>query len=197
MRGSPPLMIVIGGPNGAGKTTAAMAVLPQALHLLEFLNADEIAKGLSPLNPTSVRIQSSRLLLERANKFIKNKTSFGFESTLAAGNAPEKLIRQAKEQGFLVILLYFWLSSPRLALERVQQRVVAGGHDIPESDVLRRYERSIANLTKTYLPLADFWLVYDNSEAELERIAQGEQKSGLIHVYNESTWSQITQGGNE
>ena len=189
-----PLMIVIGGPNGAGKTTVAMAVLPEALHLLEFLNADEIAKGLSPLNPTSVRIQSSRLLLERANLFIRNKTSFGFESTLAAGNAPEKLIRQAKEQGFLVILLYFWLCSPELALARVQQRVARGGHNIPEPDIYRRYRRCVENLSKTYLPLADLWLVYDNSEAELERIAQGEQESGLIHVYNENTWQQIIQG---
>jgi predicted ABC-type ATPase len=191
-----PLMIVIGGPNGAGKTTAAMAILPQALHLLEFLNADEIAKGLSPLNPTSVRIQSSRLLLERANLFIKNKTSFGFESTLAAGNAPEKLIRQAKAQGFMVVVLYFWLSSPQLAMARVKQRVESGGHDIPEVDVYRRYERSVQNLNRLYLPLADFWLVYDNSGEELERIAQGEQESGLIRVYNESTWQQIRQGAN-
>lgn len=189
-----PLMIVIGGPNGAGKTTAAMAVLPQALHLLEFLNADEIAKGLSPLNPESVRIQSSRLLLERANMFIKNKTSFGFESTLAAGTAPEKLIRQAKEQGFVVVLLYFWLSSPQLAMARVQQRVESGGHDIPESDVYRRYERSIWNITRLYLPLVDAWMVFDNSDEDPVLIAEGEQEDAMIRVYNESIWSQITQG---
>lgn len=107
--------------------------LPAKRHTV---TADEIAKGLSPLNPTSVRIQSSRLLLERANRFIKNKTSFGFESTLAAGTAPEKLIRQAKVQGFLVVLLYFWVSSPDLAMARVRQRVAAGGHDIPEPDFI-------------------------------------------------------------
>jgi predicted ABC-type ATPase len=190
----PPLMIVIGGPNGAGKTTAAMAVLPQALHLLEFLNADEIAKGLSPLNPTSVRIQSSRLLLERANHFIRNKTSFGFESTLAAGTAPEKLIRQAKAQGFVVVLLYFWLSSPQLAMARVKQRVESGGHDIPEPDIYRRYERSIRNLNQVYLPLADVWMVFDNSGDALAPIAEGEQESGMIRVYNESTWKQLLKG---
>lgn len=189
-----PLMIIIGGPNGAGKTTAAMEVLPHALHLLEFLNADEIAKGLSPLNPTSVRIQSSRLMLERANHFIKNKTSFAFESTLAAGNAPEKLIRQAKAQGFGVVLLYFWLSSPQLALARVQQRVARGGHDIPESDVYRRYERSMKNLFHLYLPKANAWMVFDNSNDKPELISVGEQDSNLIHVYNESTWQQIMQG---
>lgn len=191
-----PLMIVIGGPNGAGKTTAAMAVLPNALHLLEFLNADEMAKGLSPLNPTSVRIQASRLLLERANLFIKNKVSFGFESTLAAGT-PAKLMHQAKENGFQVVLLYFWLSSPDLALERVQQRVLSGGHDIPKTDVLRRYARSMQNLSRLYLPLADFWLVYDNSGSELERIAQGEQETGIINVYNDRTWQQISQGADQ
>lgn len=191
-----PIMIVIGGPNGAGKTTAAMAVLPKALHLLEFLNADEIAKGLSPLNPTSVRIQSSRLLLERANLFIKKKISFGFESTLAAGTAPERLIRQAKAQGFVVVLLYFWLSSPELAMERVRQRVARGGHDIPESDVYRRYERSLKNLSGLYQPLVDAWMIFDNSNDVPAFVAEGERKSDMIHVYNETTWQQISQGAN-
>ena len=193
-KAAPPLMIVIGGPNGAGKTTAAMAVLPQALQMLEFLNADEIAKGLSPLNPTSVRIQSSRLLLERANKFIRNKTSFAFESTLAASSTPEKLIQQARSQGFEVLLLYFWLSSPELALSRVKSRVSKGGHDIPESDVYRRYQRSLSNLSGLYLPLVDTWMVFDNSNDDPMLIAEGEQKPAMIHVYNENTWQQITQG---
>lgn len=188
-----PLMIVMGGPNGAGKTTAAMKVLPDALHLLEFLNADEIAKGLSPLNPVSVRIQASRLLLGRAQWLLKRKASFGFESTLAAGT-PAKLIEQAKAQGYRVVLLYFWLSSPRLALSRIRQRVKAGGHDIPEEDVLRRYERSIRNLRQTYLPLADMWMVFDNSNDNPALVAEGEQESGLHNVYNESTWQKIVKG---
>ncbi|MGE3330262.1 MAG: AAA family ATPase [Candidatus Melainabacteria bacterium] len=187
-------MILIGGPNGAGKTTAAMAVLPDALQMLEFLNADEIAKGLSPLNPTSVRIQASKIMLERAHGFIRKKVSFGFESTLAAGTTPEKLIASAKTQGFLVVLLYFWLSSPQLALQRVRHRVASGGHDIPEEDVLRRYERSVHNLTKKYIPLADTWMAFDNSNERPYLVAYGEQSMPMPRVYSESVWSQITGG---
>jgi len=128
-----PLLIVLGGPNGAGKTTAAMTVLPEALRCLEFLNADEIARGLSPLNPGSVRIQASRLMLGRAEQLLSRRVSFAFESTLAA-QTPRRLIQRAKATGYRIILLYFWLSSPELALKRVAERVDAGGHDIPEPD---------------------------------------------------------------
>lgn len=193
--GDKPWMIVIGGPNGAGKTTAAMAVLPKALHLLEFLNADEIAKGLSPFNPTSVRIQASRLMLERANYLIKNKISFGIESTLAAKTL-NKLIEEAKSKGYNVLLLYFWLSSSELALSRVKQRVEAGGHNIPEEDVHRRYTRSIQNLAKLYLPLADVWMLFDNSEEEPILVAEGEHEESVRSVYDEKIWQTLMQGAN-
>ncbi len=188
-----PLLIVIGGPNGAGKTTAAMAVLPEALSLVEFLNADEIAKGLSPLNPGSVDIQAGRLLLERANHFLQKGTPFGFESTLAA-STPIKLMKAAKVKGYQVVLLYFWLSSPQLAMERVRERVNKGGHNIPEAVIMRRYNRSIQNLTANYIPLADVWMVFDNSNDNPALIAEGEQESAMIHVYNDSIWQQLMKG---
>lgn len=188
-----PLLIVIGGPNGAGKTTAAMAVLPDALSLVEFLNADEIAKGLSPLNPSSVDIQAGRLLLERAHYFLEKGISFGFESTLSA-STPIKLMKAAKEKGYQVVLLYFWLSSPQLSMERIRQRVSKGGHHIPDEVVVRRYERSMDNLRRKYLPLADVWMVFDNSNDNPELIAEGEQEANLFNVYNDSTWQQLTKG---
>lgn len=189
----PPLLIVIGGPNGAGKTTAAMAVLPEALSLVEFLNADEIAKGLSPLNPSSVDIQAGRLLLERAHHFLEKGISFGFESTLSA-SAPIKLMKAAKEKGYQVILLYFWLSSPELSMERIRQRVSKGGHHIPDEVVVRRYERSMGNLKQKYIPLADVWMVFDNSKDDPELIAEGEQEANMFNVYNSSTWQQLMKG---
>ncbi|WP_373530937.1 zeta toxin family protein [Vampirovibrio sp.] len=192
-KSSSPLLIVIGGPNGAGKTTAAMAVLPEALSLVEFLNADEIAKGLSPLNPSSVDIQAGRLLLERAHHFLEKGISFGFESTLAA-STPVKLMKEAKGKGYQVVLLYFWLSSPQLSMERIRQRVRNGGHHIPDDVVLRRYERSMDNLKQKYIPLADVWLVFDNSNDNPVLIAEGEQEANMIHVYNDSTWQQLMKG---
>jgi predicted ABC-type ATPase len=149
-----PDIVILGGPNGAGKTTAAQLVVPQELKLLEFINADEIAHGLSPFNVESVALKAGRLMLERMQELVKERRSFAFETTCSE-RTHLTLLRQCKAEGWRVTLVYLWLSSPRKALERIAGRVREGGHNIPASIVVRRYWAGLANMRQLYLPLAD------------------------------------------
>ncbi len=183
-----PNLYVIGGPNGAGKTTIALTLLPRYLGCYEFANADLMAAGLSPFRPESVALQAGRLMLERLRVLAKSGEDFALESTLASRSfAP--FLRSCRERGYRVHLLYVWLSSPELAIERVAARVLAGGHDIPETTLRRRYEASRANFTKLYLPLADEWRVFDNSR-EPKLVAEGEA-DGNANIYDEAIWNAI------
>ncbi len=156
-----PNLYVIGGANGSGKTTVALSVLPSILGVFEYVNADAIAAGLSPLNPESMAIQAGRLMLERLQTLVNSGVDFAFETTLAARTfAP--LLRDYKAKGYTINLIYFWLRSPDLAIERVARRVASGGHSIPEDVIRRRYDRGRRNLIELYLPLCDSWIVYDN-----------------------------------
>jgi predicted ABC-type ATPase len=125
-------IIILGGPNGAGKTTAAQVVLPEEVQLREFVNADEIARGLSPFNPEGVAVTAGRLMLQRMQTLIRDRQSFAFETT-CSGRAYIPLLRRCKAAGWRVTLVYLWLPSPQLALERVARRVRQGGHRIPDS----------------------------------------------------------------
>jgi predicted ABC-type ATPase len=136
---------LIGGPNGSGKTTVAKKLLPNFLGVIEYVNADEIAAGLSPFNPESVAIQAGRLMLERLVTLKCQGIDFAFESTLAARYFA-RFLRDCQSSGYRLNLIYFWLQSPELALERVHRRVASGGHNIPEDVVRRRYERGRINL---------------------------------------------------
>ena len=142
-----PTLYIISGCNGAGKTTASYSVLPDILQCREFVNADEIAKGLSPFNPSSVAIQAGRLMLNRIDELMSAQISFSVETTLST-RSYLSLIRQAQERGYMVSLIYFWLNSPELAIERVKQRVANGGHDIPPQIVRRRYKAGLNNFFK-------------------------------------------------
>lgn len=132
-----PNLYIISGCNGAGKTTASYSVLPDMLDCKEFVNADEIAKGLSPFQPDKVAIEAGRIMLNRINELIKQKVDFAFETTLSA-RTYRHLIKEAQSNGYFVTLVYFWLSSVDLAIERVRTRVISGGHDIPEETIRRR-----------------------------------------------------------
>ena len=132
-------LYIIGGCNGAGKTTASYTVLPDVLECKEFVNADEIARGLSPFNPESMAIEAGRLMLQRIDELLKSRQNFSIETTLAT-RSYTRLVRRAQEQGYKVNLIYFWLSSPDLAIQRVAQRVRNGGHNIPKEVVIRRYQ---------------------------------------------------------
>lgn len=162
-------LCIIGGCNGAGKTTLARELLPR-LGLMRFLNADEIARGLSPLDSSLAAFKAGRILLEEARGLIATGSSFALESTLS-GKTYVSLIRQAKEQGFRVVMHYVVIGSAEQAVERVRLRVKLGGHDVPTEDVVRRFERSRWHLFEDYLPLADEWGVWDNRVPPAIRIA--------------------------
>ncbi len=169
-----PNLYIISGCNGAGKTTASFTVLPEMLQCREFVNADEIAKGLSPFNPESVAIEAGRLMLGRIEELLGNGADFAFETTLAT-RFYANLIRRAQKQGYAVTLIYFWLETPELAIRRVRMRVAAGGHDIPEEVIRRRYANGIKNLMKLYTPLCDYWIMVDNSRSPFRIIAKGKR----------------------
>ena len=165
-------LYIIGGPNGAGKTTASYSVLPKILYCKEFVNADEIARGLSPFNPESVAIEAGRLMLSRIAELLGRNESFSIETTLST-RSYFRLIEKAHQQGYDVTLLFFWLKSPEQAIERVAERVSKGGHNIPQDIIIRRYYEGLDNLFKIYMPIVDTWLLVNNSETPRSIIATG------------------------
>lgn len=169
-----PEIFVIAGPNGAGKSTTAREMLPAFVGCVEFVNADEIARGLSAFRPESVAMPAGRAMLSRLNELARQRIDFAFETTLASRSfAP--WLKQRQQEGFAVNLVYLWLPGVELAVERVAQRVKAGGHHVPEQDIRRRYDRGRRNFSELYAPLADTWEIYDNSGFEPYLIAFGGQ----------------------
>lgn len=158
-----PTLYIIAGCNGAGKTTASMTVLPEVLDCREFVNADEIAKGLSPLNPKSMALEAGKLMLHRINQLLARHSSFAIETTLAT-RSYRSLVERAKAEGYTVILLFFWLPSPEMAESRVANRVAEGGHDIPKDVIHRRYWAGLKNFFNIFAPIVDKWSLFDNSE---------------------------------
>ncbi len=142
-------LFVIAGCNGAGKTTASFSLLPSILNCDEFVNADEIAKGISPFHPDQVSIEAGRIMLSRIQELKQKGVNFAFETTLASRSFVN-VIESCKKDGYSVTLLYFWLSSPELAIKRVQERVKEGGHNIPEDIINRRYLKGLKNLFNLY-----------------------------------------------
>ena len=180
-------LYIIAGCNGAGKTTASFSVLPEMLGCKEFVNADEIAKGLSPFQPEKVAIEAGRIMLKRIKGLITQKVDFAFETTLSTKSYVQ-FIRDAKLEGYHVSLVYFWLYSPELAIERVKARVASGGHNIPDDVIRRRYYAGIKNLAQLYLPICDYWTVIDNSNPPFQIVAKGFKNNLIIHhnkIYNQ------------
>jgi len=161
MKAMPPTLHLFAGCNGAGKTTFARAYLRQLVPIPRFLNADEIARGLSPLEPQKLAVKAGRLLLREIEICVESGVSFGLESTLS-GTTHAKLLQRAKSHGYKIELHYLWIPSPALAIRRIRQRVKMGGHSITAVDVKRRFSRSLINLIRIYAPLADTWQVWDN-----------------------------------
>jgi predicted ABC-type ATPase len=167
-----PNLFIIAGCNGAGKTTASFTVLPEVLHCDEFINADEIARGLSPLNPDKAAIEAGRIMLSKIDKLIRNKVDFAFETTLAT-KSYAKTIDRAKRNGYQVTLLFFYLDSVELAIERVKTRVEEGGHNITTPIIKRRYFSGLKNLFKIYIPICNYWMLFNNSQLHADLIAEG------------------------
>ncbi len=184
-----PKVFIIGGCNGAGKTTSAMTPLPEILHCDEFVNADEIARGISPLNPEDVAFKAGRIMLQRIRELASNDRVFAFETTLATRSyAP--LLRDLRQKGYSSALVFFYLNDVELAIARVAKRVALGGHSIPENVIRRRYERGLRNFLNIYIPLADLWIVYDNSGDHPELVATG-SKGIEQKVLKEYIWNNI------
>lgn len=182
-------LYIISGCNGAGKTTASYTVLPEILDCKEFVNADEIARGLSPFNPESVAIEAGRLMLSRIEELLRRNESFSIETTLAT-KSYINLVRRAQAQGYTVRLLFFWLNSPDLALQRIAERVVKGGHNIPEPIARRRYVAGINNLFKLFMGEVDSWEIYDNSAFPSVQIATG-GKDDETSIFVETIYKKI------
>ena len=183
-----PKLYIIAGCNGAGKTTASYTILPEFLDCKEFVNAEEIAKGLSPFQPEKVVIEAGRVMLARINTLIKSGVNFAFETTLST-KSYVNLIKKAKLKGFQVTLLFFWLRSKELAISRVKNRVIEGGHNVPENVIKRRYDRGLINLFNLFIPIIDEWALINNSGKPYQTIAYG--TSGEIKITDIKIWEEL------
>lgn len=189
-------LYIIGGCNGAGKTTASFNILPDLLNCKEFVNADEIARGLSPFQPESVSIKAGRLMLKRIDELINSNQDFSFETTLSTKSFTNT-IENARSKGYYVTLIFFWLESIELAKDRVRKRVSEGGHNIEIDVIERRYIAGIKNLFSLYCNKVDSLLIYDSSKAESELIAEKEIEDELFTIYNNQKFNSLKIISNE
>lgn len=185
---------IIAGSNGAGKTTASFTILPQILDCEEYVNADEIAKGLSPFHPERVPIDAGRLMLERISTLMQKRVTFAIETTLST-RYYDSLIKKAHKAGYKVILLFFWLSSPEVAIKRVAKRVSEGGHNIPEDVIRRRYIAGIKNLFNIYSHIVDRWILVDNNTSKSVIFAEAED--GINKIYDFEKYKLIMEYGHD
>jgi predicted ABC-type ATPase len=188
-------LYIISGCNGAGKTTASFNILPDILECREFVNADEIARGVSPFHPESVAIQAGKIMINRVNELIDSKIDFAFETTLSTRSF-KKTIEKAKGNGYYVSVIYFWLESFELAKSRVLKRVSEGGHNIAPNVIERRYKNGIKNLFTHYLNSIDYLMIYDNSNVNAELIAEKELGQDFI-IYDDIKFNLIKRLSHE
>lgn len=183
-------LYIIAGCNGAGKTTASYTILPEMLGCRNFVNADEIARGLSPFQPDTVAVQAGRLMLQRIDELLVQQDDFAIETTLATRSYVQ-LVKKAQLLQYKVHLLFFWLDSPDLAQRRVRQRVIEGGHGIAPQIIARRYYAGIRNLIQLFLSICDYVAVMNNSVSPYVKIAIKE--NGKLDIINLELWKQINQ----
>lgn len=190
-----PRLFIISGCNGAGKTTASYTILPSLLNLHTFVNADEIADELSPLEPEREAIRASRLMMERVDQLILHGADLAVETTLATKSLAG-VITGAQNQGYRVGLFYFWLKSPELAVKRVAIRAASGGHSVPEATIVRRYWQGMDNLRNIYLPICDNWWLIDNSTKKGKQVAEGGAGIPTV-IHNRRTFNLILNPDNK
>ncbi len=188
-----PHLIIIAGANGSGKSTAAPALLQNAVHIDNFVNADVIAQGLCAFQPEKVAIQAGRVMLGRIHQLAEERVTFAFETTLASRTfAP--WIARLKKEGYQFHLIFLWLKTEALAVSRVQERIKMGGHSVPESTIRRRYHAGLKNFFNLYEPITDSWQFYDNSDADQLNLIASEFKDNDIIVENKIIWQQLFEG---
>lgn len=183
-----PQVILVAGPNGAGKTTSARLLLKEHFGVLDYVNADAIAHGLSAFQPESVALEAGRVMLNRLHSLAVRRRDFAFETTLA-GRSYAPWLKEICQQGYQLHLLFLWLNDPELAVARVRKRVEEGGHGIPEATIRRRYRNGVRNFFEFYQPLAATWGVYHNSGTQGPvLIAQGQNQTVTI-IRQPDSWA--------
>jgi predicted ABC-type ATPase len=185
-------LYIIAGCNGAGKTTASNTVLPEIIHCNEFVNADSIAKGLSPFQPETVAFEAGRIMLHRIDELLHQQKDFAIETTLTTKSYLQT-IQFARAKGYQITLLFFWLNNVELAKKRVQRRVSEGGHNIPVDVIERRYQRGIDNFFNHFAFAVDKWYLFENSEINPIFVAEKQPDSDLI-IYEPIIFNQIRNG---
>jgi predicted ABC-type ATPase len=192
MSAAGPNVIIVAGPNGAGKTTASADILVGALAVREFVNADIIAKGLSSFQPASVAFDAGRIMLQRLHHLTAQCANVAFETTLASRTFAS-WIKGLTATGYEFRLLFFWLPSADMAVERVRRRVLEGGHHVSEDVIRRRYEAGLKNFFHIYRPLAASWQFYDNAVRGKRRlIASGELNQATV-VLDVDLWNNVNR----
>jgi len=184
-----PHLIVIGGPNGAGKSTAAPSLLRDTLQVVDYVNADAIAQGLSAFRPERAAMPAGRFALQHLRHLAEQRLNFAFESTLA-GRSLATFIGEAKARGYVFHLAFLWLPDAAMAVARVHERVRVGGHDVPETTIRRRYTRGLENFFRIYQTLADHWRLYDNSQSGPRLVAMGSHRN-IMQIHDAKTWGQV------
>lgn len=185
-------IFVIAGPNGAGKTTFAREFLPSYAKSTNFVNADLIAQGLSPFRPEGVAVKAGRLVLRQIGEYAAREEDFAFETTLA-GKSYAALLAKLKKSGYRSHIYFLWISSSELAIARIAERVFQGGHHVPAEDVRRRFRRGLANFFELYEPLADSWMLFDNSKTDHVLIAK--RQSGRVEILDQDLFDSIKKSG--
>ncbi len=175
-----PTCWIIAGPNGAGKTTFALDNLIWLAKTSNFVNADLIASGLSPLAPEKKLLTASRMFLAEINQSITKRADFAFETTLS-GRMYLKLIDRLRGDNWRVELIFLALPSVESSIERVAERVTLGGHNIPTRDIVRRFPRSLNLLLNHYSYVVDICTCYMNDKDKPELIFEQQQNDRYIH----------------
>lgn len=177
-------LFIIAGANGSGKTTLAKEVLPE--YSLEFINADEIARSINPQNIESVKVTAGKIVLKKLDDSLSKGVSIAIESTLS-GNFLLKYIKRAKDLGYQIAIIYVFLDTPLFNIKRIKARVRNGGHDVPDEDVIRRYNRSLYNFWNKYKALVDSWEVHYNGISYFQLVMESEFQG--IEIVNEKLYN--------
>ena len=187
--GLAPQVIVVAGPNGAGKSTVAPELLRDTFDVPAFVNADEIARGLSGFAPESAAIAAGRMMVRRLSELMVARSDFAFETTLS-GQRTRRFVEQLFESGYDVHLVFLWLWSPEQALQRVRMREAAGGHGVPEADVRRRFDRGLRAFAEMHRSVATTWRAYDASATAPRLIARGARGRPVV-IVDEQSWREL------
>ncbi len=184
-----PQLVILAGPNGAGKTTCSSRLLPDRV---PFINADEIAKGLIGYEGVAQDMRAIRILIERVSGFETSGLSFAIETNLA-NRALLQRIHRLQGKGYSIMLIFLWLQSVDLAIDRVMERIRRGGHSVPSEVIKRRYRIGLSNFLRDYHSMVDSWFFFDNSMGDTRLVASWE-KPGPGKIFQDDLWTRIKKG---